>query len=114
MKPGEGQVFSNGSWAWRVERLIELAADLPPEEVEVASFRELDFTVWEGAPTVREVVEHARRIMEADLSYPIIVSADGWIMDGCHRLAKAFMEGRETIKAVRFEKDPPPDEFIGM
>ena len=48
-------------------------------------------------------------VAEASLSYPIILSADGRVMDGMHRLAKALLEGRECINAVRFSKDPAPD-----
>jgi hypothetical protein len=45
----------------------------------------------------------------ADLSYPIILAASGRLMDGGHRIGKAWMEGRTTIAAVRFEADPEPD-----
>jgi elongation factor P hydroxylase len=87
-----------------------LAADLVPEEVPVESFRDLDEAVWASEPmTVREVLGHTRRILDADLTYPIIVSADGWIMDGCHRLAKAMLEGRSTILRVKFKVNPTPD-----
>ena len=33
-------------------------------------------------------------------------------MDGGHRVAKAYLEGRTSIRAVRFEVDPEPDRFI--
>ena len=52
-------------------------------------------------------------MLEADLRYPIILSADGRVMDGMHRVAKAYLEGRETIQAVQFEVDPRPD-YIGV
>lgn len=38
------------------------------------------------------------RIKKADLSYPIIVS-DVYIIDGYHRIAKAYLEKKKTIKA---------------
>ena len=75
----------------------------------MASFRDLDEQVWEHVLTPRVVVEHMRRILDADLKYPIILSSDGWVMDGCHRLAKALAEGRETVTVVQFQTDPPPD-----
>lgn len=107
----EGHTFSNGTHIWSVSRLIELSAHLVPEEVLVDSFGELDSSTWweDDYPTVREVVEHTRRILAADLNYPIIVSAEGMVMDGCHRLAKALLEGRSTIKQVQFAVTPPPD-----
>jgi len=33
-------------------------------------------------------------------------------MDGGHRVAKAYLEGRTSVAAVRFEVDPEPDRFI--
>ena len=44
-----------------------------------------------------------------DLARPIILGADGRVMDGMHRVAKAILEGNATIKAVRFLKEPDPD-----
>ncbi len=64
-----------------------------------------------GPPTVRNVVSHFRRILEADLSIPIILRADGRILDGLHRLAKAMVEGHTTIRAVRFTEMPAPDSI---
>jgi hypothetical protein len=47
--------------------------------------------------------------METDLNYPIILSSDGRVMDGMHRVCKAWMQGEESIKAVRFPIDPEPN-----
>jgi hypothetical protein len=47
----------------------------------------------------------------ADLQYPIILSSDGRVMDGMHRVAKALLEGHATIRAVQFVTDPPP-QFV--
>jgi hypothetical protein len=48
-------------------------------------------------------------IDEADLSFPIILSASGAVMDGMHRVAKAARQGQEAVEAVQFERDPEPD-----
>jgi hypothetical protein len=56
---------------------------------------------------------HVRLIEEADLSYPIILSASGAVMDGMHRVAKAMREGRSRIEAVQFDEDPEPDH-VGL
>jgi len=58
------------------------------------------------------MTEHLKLINDADLAYPIILSATGEVMDGRHRIAKAAMTGRDVIEAVQFEIDPPPD-YIG-
>ena len=56
--------------------------------------------------------DHAKLIEKADLRFPIILSADGRVMDGMHRVAKATLMGQLTIEAVRFASDPEPD-FVG-
>ena len=63
--------------------------------------------------TCRQVAEHARFIDEAELAYPVILSSDGRIMDGMHRVLKALMQGESHIRAVRFLIDPEPD-FVGV
>ena len=47
--------------------------------------------------------------MEADLECPIIFAAQGWLMDGSHRIMKACALGLTEIKAVRFVENPAPD-----
>lgn len=100
---------------WNVERLWELARDLPVRSVPLDSVAAvLDEECWFGgkAPTIREVARHARRIYEADFSHPIILSASGGLMDGGHRIARAWLEGRTEIDAVRFTEDPEPDRRV--
>jgi hypothetical protein len=58
-------------------------------------------------------VEHLSLIEQADLAFPIILSSDGRVMDGMHRVAKALMRGDQVIEAVRFARDPAPD-YVGV
>ena len=106
-----------GLLAWDVDRLIALTADLAPQPVPLAAIRELDEPFWFGggseAATCRAVADHARLIAQTDLRYPIILGADGRVMDGMHRVAKAYLEGRDVIVAVRLAVDPAPD-FVGV
>lgn len=100
-----------GLLAWDVDRLIELSKGFTPRRVPLSRIRELDET-WVGGderPTWRAMLEHLTLIEEADLAYPIILSADGTVMDGMHRVAKAASLGRDSIAAVQFDHDPPPD-----
>jgi len=104
-----------GRALWQNDRLWRAADGLPVREVALSDIAELDQDCWFGErhqPTCRAVAEHARRIRDADPSYPVILSADGRLMDGGHRVAKAYLEGRTSIAAVRFEVDPEPDRFI--
>lgn len=108
---------ADGLLAWDVDRLIALAAGLPVRMVPVDAIRELDEPFWFGGgphdATCRAVAEHARLIAKSDLRYPIILGADGRVMDGMHRVAKAWLEGRDVIAAVQLIADPAPD-FVGV
>jgi len=102
-----------GYYAWDIDRLVALTKDFKRQWVDLDSIGELDETFWFGdksdKPTCRAIVEHMRLIEETDLSFPIILSSDGRVMDGMHRVAKALLEGREMIEAVKFNQDPEPD-----
>ncbi len=104
-----------GLLSWDVDRLVRLTSHLPQKKVSLKEIRELD-EEWFGEdqqPTWRAMVEHIKLIDEADLSFPIILSASGAVMDGMHRSVKALLEGREWIDAVQFAQDPEPDH-VGL
>jgi len=103
-----------GLLAWDVDRLIELSRDFPRQHIPLARIRELDQDVFgaDEPATWRSLLEHVRLIEEADPRYPIILAADGAVMDGMHRVARAIMAGEREIEAVRFDADPSPD-YVG-
>ena len=108
LRPNQGRFT-----AWDVHRLVQLSKDLPRIRVPLDAIREIDEPHWfsGGAQdaTCRAVMEHARMINEANLQFPIILSSDGRVMDGMHRVLKAALTGSPSIEAVRFERDPEPD-----
>jgi hypothetical protein len=98
--------------AWDVDRLIDVSATLDPKEVPLTSITDIDSEYWFSTgqkPTVRNVVEHARLMQDVEMSHPIILGADGRVMDGMHRVARALLEGRTTISVVQFKDQPEPD-----
>jgi hypothetical protein len=100
-----------GLLAWDVDRLVRLSSAFPRNRVSLGSIRELD-EVWlrpDKCPSWRALIEHMTLVQEADLSYPIIISASGEVMDGMHRVAKAVLQGLDSIEAVQFSMDPDPD-----
>jgi len=106
----------NGLRAWDVDRLVTLTADFPVVEVQVSAIRELDEPYWstDGSRlTCRDIAEHAQLINEADLGFPIILSADGRVMDGMRRVAKALIHNVSRLPAKRFVQDPEPD-YVGV
>lgn len=99
--------------AWDVDRLISLSRELPVHVVGVDSVLEVDTVCWfdgsSGAPTIRAVVEHARLMPDADLTFPVILGPDGRGMDGMHRIARVLLDARDQVSAVRFLTLPEPD-----
>lgn len=107
--PGE----HGGRDAWDVDRLIEWSAGLPVTEIPIESIDEIDSVYWfddDGErPTVRRIVDHIRLVEAVDPAYPIILGHDGRVMDGMHRIVRAMLDGRTTIRAVRFPEPLEPD-----
>lgn len=105
-----------GLLAWDVHRLIELSKQLPVIEVLLSSIQELEEAYWfdmEGKPpTCKAVVEHAQLMRDVDITFPIVLFSDGRVADGMHRVCRAWMDGRNTIRAVQFSEDPTPD-YVG-
>jgi hypothetical protein len=62
--------------------------------------------------TRREVISHARLMLDCDLTFPVIRSSDGRVMDGMHRICKALLQGMDDIEAVRLVTHPEPDYIV--
>lgn len=107
----------DGLLAWDVHRLIDLAKGIAPGPVDLSAIREVDEPYWFDAedppPTCRDLIEHMRLVDATDLAYPIILSPDGRVMDGMHRVAKALLQNQRRIMAVRLPSLPEPD-YIGV
>jgi len=113
-----GYVESDGKnyYYWKASTLWKLSESMPVEHVSLDSFD------WENdnfqcnslskPPLWRDIGDHTKRILAADLQYPIVMSADGDIMDGMHRILKCYVFGLLTVKAVRFAENPPPDRIV--
>lgn len=95
--------------AWDVDRLVDLTRDFAVKQVGVVTIWELDTAYWSETMTPRQLASHVRLTNEVDVEYPIILGADGRVMDGMHRVLRALLEGRESIDAVQFDVDPEPD-----
>lgn len=100
---------------WDVRKLAVLAADLPITEHALSAIREIHEPYWfsDDTPTCARVMEHAAQVATSDLAYPVILCAEGRIMDGMHRVMKARGLGHTTIKARQLTVTPPPN-FIDV
>lgn len=107
------QPSKNGFYAWDVDKLVEKSKDLPQISVKLFDIKELDENFWysgpDSNPTCRSIAEHFHLVNEADLKYPIILSKNGRVMDGLHRVVKALLLGHIEIQAVKFMEDILPD-----
>lgn len=105
----------NDTYIWDVDQLLQLSQALPVFRLPLTAIAELNEAYWypDHFPTTQEIIEHMQLIQAADLAYPIILCAQGRLMDGMHRVAKAKMLQQEHILAVRFNLDPAPN-FINL
>ena len=104
----QDQLARLGNQEWSVARLIKLSQNFPVMEIPL---EHMNIYHSFGTMTMREMIVHIKAINAADLKYPIILDEDGDIMDGRHRLMKAIITGKSTIKAVRFQTNPKPDKI---
>lgn len=107
LKRGEKKYY------WLVNGLIEKSVKLPVFEADVGELLiKIGSGSWFGKEekvTIQLILNHIDRALKAELTFPIILSADGKVMDGSHRIVLAFIKGIKYLKAVQFEIDPIPD-----
>ena len=105
----------NDTYIWDVDRLVEITQSFQVRQVPLSDIKELDEAYWypDTYPTTQDIIAHIQLILEADLAYPIILCAQGRLMDGMHRVAKAKILGKASISAVQFDTNPQPD-FINI
>jgi len=97
-------IFVYGDKAYKAEDLFEIAKGVKAFDLPLAGVN-LSSTPW-GEQNIKSICHHMKRVNEADMSYPVILDDEGYICDGWHRVCKAVLEGRETIKAIRLEIMP--------
>ena len=107
--------IENDIHIWDVDHLVELTQSFQVRQVPLSAIKELDEAYWhpDAHPTTQDIIAHMQLIQEADLAYPIILCAQGRLMDGMHRVGKAKILGKASISAVQFDTNPQPD-FINV
>jgi len=75
-------------------------------------FPQLKFKGWDNNISPLQVIkdknvsiENYNQILQADLRYPIILDSNLKIIDGAHRLSKAYILNKKYIRAYIFDKD---------
>jgi hypothetical protein len=84
---------------YSVAKLIDDSKNLKPFDMPIAGIA-LDALIWNES-NIYALAFHCKKVNDADLKKPIILDWNGEIADGRHRIIKAIMQGKRTIKAVR-------------
>lgn len=92
---------------YSVARLVDDAKTLPVFDVPLAAI-DLTGIIWRDS-NIYDLSFHSKKVIEADLSVPILLDWHGAIADGRHRVIKAIATGKTTIKARRMQWKPTPD-----
>lgn len=103
----EKQFYHYKGKKWRVKDLYLAASSIEPYYVPVEELGEKTWKAFEQK-TRKEVARHVKLILAADIESPILLSSEGRVMDGNHRIAKAVLMGEKHILAKRFSIDPAP------
>lgn len=98
---------------WDGHRLIRLSKPLTVAPVPLSEISEIDENWWyedpNNLPTPRSLAAHMALARSTDPAHPILLCADGRLMDGMHGVVKALLEDRTQVLAVRFPVTPDPD-----
>ena len=108
----EDSQFKRGDSIWKAQTLYDFAKakDYPIQDMPLwcIDIGEKCF----DCDNLKTFIYQCKRVNDTSLDYPVILDDEGCIADGFHRLCKAILEGKETIKAIRLEEMPSPDEIV--
>ncbi len=100
------------TYIWRIEPLLKQR--FTPLDLMLGKIGEIFEPYWYdatgGVPSCVSVMEHAALAARSDLSCPILICENHRIIDGMHRVMKAYGTGKPTIRAHQI--DLPAPDFI--
>lgn len=105
-------VYTSGDNVWSASNLIQWCKEkkYPIFDLPLAGI-DLSYIPWSNLNSVKNIASHFKRVQSANLEYPVILDDYGYIADGWHRIVKALVEGKRTIKAIRIQDMPEPDSI---
>ena len=106
--------YQRGKYYWKSSTLYDYVKQkgLKPFKFPLATFDMMGYnTCFSEMDNFYAFSYQCKRVMNADLKYPIIFDDYGQIADGYHRVLKALIEGNKYIMAYRLPSMPNPDEI---
>ena len=79
--------------------------DYPVFDTPLASLS-IDSIPWTNLDDMYDFCHHMKRVNDCSLEYPIMLAPNGCILDGAHRICKAIILGKKTIKCIRIQTMP--------
>lgn len=102
-------MYKRGDKQWSSDTLREFARqegyqvfDMPLKAIDIS--RE-PFKIR----NLKDFIYHAKRLKNVNFNIPIILDDNGTVADGNHHIVKAFLEGKDYVKAIRLLKMPESD-----
>ncbi|KAF1706270.1 hypothetical protein [Pseudoxanthomonas sacheonensis] len=105
--PLQDAYIDNEGNYYSVARLVDDSKDLPVFDVPLAALN-LTSKIWDDQ-NIFGLAFHVKKCIDADLRFPILLDWNGAIADGRHRIIRAIIDGKRTIKARRMTWKPEPD-----
>lgn len=103
-------IYRSSNNIWSASNLIQWCKEkeYPTFDLPLAGI-DLSYSPWTSLSNVKQIANHFKRVQSANLDYPVILDDHGYIADGWHRIVKALVDGKSTIKAIRIQEMPQPD-----
>jgi hypothetical protein len=107
--PGENS-YKQGNKEWYLSTLEDACEGLQILNYDLFSL-DLDSYPWNFKNwSFDHFLYHVKRMENVDMDKPIILTPYGYICDGWHRVARAIMEGRQSVQCYRLKVMPEPDK----
>jgi hypothetical protein len=96
-------IYGDEDKQYSIDRLVKLVSNRKPTEVPIDKVIEKNKTLETAEGNFLENIKKPNekfkaRAMKADTQYPVMLSEEGWIIDGAHRVSKQKWEGKTIIK----------------
>lgn len=89
---------------YSIDKLVKLVSNRKPKNIPIDKVIRKNKTLETAEGNFLENIKKPNikfyeRVMRANTKYPIMLSEEGWIIDGSHRVSKLKWEGKTCIKA---------------